>query len=124
MGVQRGSLLPDLLEEGTLVDWPLKVGLKLKRYFKWEALAPRDQSPCWLESGGAAGEGAGAATGAMGGLERWAEVKVGSRRVGCIRPLEVTKAEAPADSCEGGSFSTGGGGGGGVWGPAVCTVVL
>lgn len=86
MGVQRGSLLPDLLEEGTVVDWPLKVGLKLKRYFKWEALAPRDQSPCWLEPGGAAGEGAGAATGAMGGLERWAEVKVVRLQEGGLHP--------------------------------------
>lgn len=48
---ERGSLLPDLLGEGTPVDWALKVGFRLKGYFKQEALASRKQSPRWLEPG-------------------------------------------------------------------------
>lgn len=65
MSPEKGSLPSDLLEEGTPVDWALKVKFKLKGYFK-EALVSRGQSPCWLEHGGAAGEEAGAALGSHG----------------------------------------------------------
>lgn len=33
------------------MDWALKVGFKLKGYFKQETLVSRKQSPHWLEPG-------------------------------------------------------------------------